>query len=391
MPLITHNRSRTTILLIFALALTFAKAVPAQDYKEAYPGVEYAQVSRVIDGKNVNFNLLRLDLKKVRLDVVHALDSAIGTETTSSLAKRHNAVAAINAGFFRLDNSIFAGDAAGVLMINHKLLSESSKNRSALFIANTPSETVASFARITIGSSFRVGGKDFTFTGVNRERRADDLIEYTPEFNTTTLSEGKGLEIEVRNGRVRSILDGSGGSKIPDDGFVISATGKWRLVLQKVVRPGMSVERFSGVSHPLGSIDVFPSELTIATDRAFSSAEDVTNGVPRLIRGGKIDITWKEEEASKDFVETRHPRTAVANLKDGKFLMLTADGRSEASGGIDLYDLADFLLELGAVDALNLDGGGSTTMVLDGKVVNHPSDKGGERKIGDALIVTLRK
>ena len=77
--------------------------------------------------------------------------------------------------------------------------------------------------------------------------------------------------------------------------------------------------------------------------------------------------------------------------KDGKFLMLTADGRSEASAGIDLYDLADFLLELGAVDALNLDGGGSTTMVLDDKVVNHPSDKGGERKIGDALIVTLRK
>ena len=391
MPSITHNRCRTTILLIFALALTFAEAVSAQDYKEVHPGVEYAQVSRVIDGKNVNFNLLRLDLNKVRLDVVHAMDSAIGTETTSSLAKRHNAVAAINAGFFRLDNSIFAGDAAGVLMINHRLLSESSKDRSALFIANTPSETVASFARITIGSSFRVGGTDFAFTGVNRERRADDLIEYTPEFNTTTLAEGKGLEIEVRNGRVRRIFDGSGGSIIPDDGFVISATGKWRSALQKIIGPGASVERYGRVSYNLGSSAVFPNAQTRETDNAVARAEDVTNGVPRLIRDGKIDITWKEEEASKEFVETRHPRTAVANLKDGKFLMLTADGRSEASGGIDLYDLADFLLELGSVDALNLDGGGSTTMVLDGKVVNHPSDKGGERKIGDALIVTLRK
>jgi exopolysaccharide biosynthesis protein len=70
--------------------------------------------------------------------------------------------------------------------------------------------------------------------------------------------------------------------------------------------------------------------------------------------------------------------------------MLIADGRSEASAGLDLYDLAAYLLELGAVDALNLDGGGSTTMYLDGKVVNRPSDPTGERKVSDAIIVTLR-
>jgi exopolysaccharide biosynthesis protein len=91
------------------------------------------------------------------------------------------------------------------------------------------------------------------------------------------------------------------------------------------------------------------------------------------------------------FAETRHPRTAVSKLKDGKFLMITVDGRSESSGGIGLDDLAALLLELGATDAMNLDGGGSTTMFLDGKVVNHPSDKEGERKVSDALIVTLRK
>ncbi len=77
MPLITHNRNRTTILLIFALALVFAKAVPAQEYREVHPGVEYAQVSRIIDGKNVKINHLRLDLKKVTLDVVHAIAGAV--------------------------------------------------------------------------------------------------------------------------------------------------------------------------------------------------------------------------------------------------------------------------------------------------------------------------
>jgi exopolysaccharide biosynthesis protein len=70
--------------------------------------------------------------------------------------------------------------------------------------------------------------------------------------------------------------------------------------------------------------------------------------------------------------------------------MIAVDGRSESSGGIGLYDLANYLLELGATDAMNLDGGGSTTMFLDGKVVNHPSDKEGERKVSDAILVTLR-
>jgi len=119
--------------------------------------------------------------------------------------------------------------------------------------------------------------------------------------------------------------------------------------------------------------------------------EDAVAGVPQLIKNCKIDITWEQEKTTKAFVETRHPRTAVAKLKDGKFLMITVDGRSESSGGIGLQDLAEYLLSLGATDAMNLDGGGSTTMFLDGKVVNHPSDKEGERKVGDAILVNLRK
>ena len=119
---------------------------------------------------------------------------------------------------------------------------------------------------------------------------------------------------------------------------------------------------------------------------------DAVAGVPQLIKNGKIDITWEQEKASKSFAETRHPRTAVAKLKDGKFLMMTVDGRQPGvSVGMSLQELAEYLFSLGAVDAMNLDGGGSTTMFLDGKVVNTPSDKEGERKIGDAIVVTLRK
>src|SRR5688500_328651 len=97
----------------------------AQDFKKVHDGVEYAQVDHKIGTDPVRINLLRLDLTKVRLDVHHAMDAAIGTEKTSSIANRHGAVAAINSGFFRLDTSIFAGDAAGFLMIDGRIWSES--------------------------------------------------------------------------------------------------------------------------------------------------------------------------------------------------------------------------------------------------------------------------
>ena len=97
--------------------------------------------------------------------------------------------------------------------------------------------------------------------------------------------------------------------------------------------------------------------------------------VYRLIKAGKIDITWQQETASKSFAEMRHPRTAVAKLKDGKFLMITVDGRQPGvSVGMNLRELAEYLHSLGATDAMNLDGGGSTTMYVDGKLVNSPSD-----------------
>ena len=186
MPMITHNRNRTTILLIFALALVFAKAVPAQEYREVHPGVEYARVSRVIDGKNVNFNLLRLDLKKVRLDVVHAMDSAIGTETTSSLAKRHNAVAAINAGFFRLDNSIFAGDNVGYLTIDGYVWSEPTMERGAIGIINRRKKTEVFLDRWRFAGYLRLksGDRPDVLMGLNREINGDEVVAYTPAFGT---------------------------------------------------------------------------------------------------------------------------------------------------------------------------------------------------------------
>lgn len=82
------------------------------------------------------------------------------------------------------------------------------------------------------------------------------------------------------------------------------------------------------------------------------------------------------------------PRTAIAQRKDGAILMLVIDGRQKGSLGATLRQVQDILLDYGAYNAFNLDGGASTTMVYNGNVVNSPSDILGERYVPNAFIVT---
>jgi len=94
---------------------------------------------------------------------------------------------------------------------------------------------------------------------------------------------------------------------------------------------------------------------------------------------------------------TRHPRTAIGITDDYHVLLVTVDGRHPEAAGMSMWELQDFMDELDCKDALNFDGGGSTTMYIKGKtengVVNYPSDNGkydheGERKVANAIIVT---
>lgn len=376
----------------------------AQDFKTVHDGIEYAEVTRKIGDDPVKLHLLRLDLKKVRLDVHHAMDAAIGTEKTSSIATRHGAIAAINAGFFRLDKSEFAGDAASSLMIDGELLSEGMNDRVLLEIDNKSKRSDVYIHHFNVWPWFVVMNSYhfYSLSGVNRERTKDEAVLFTSKFGPSTLTEANGTEIVFSDclrskGKNRFWIHceemqsfaNRGNSVIPRNGYVLSMSpGEYQ---QKgLILKAIDFYRSSKKGKfKLGFYDEF-----VFRGLGFSPSKttDVVAGVPQLIKNSKIDITWEQEKASKSFVETRHPRTAVAKLKDGKFLMITVDGRQPGvSVGMNLNELAAYLLELGAVEAMNLDGGGSTTMFLDGRVVNKPSDKEGERKVGDAILVTLRK
>jgi exopolysaccharide biosynthesis protein len=127
------------------------------------------------------------------------------------------------------------------------------------------------------------------------------------------------------------------------------------------------------------------------SDEAYARSEDeedVLVSGPLLISNGV-----PENLPATAFVTTRHPRTCLCITPEA-ILFITIDGRRETAAGMDLHDVQAFLISLGCVDAVNMDGGGSTTMwihgVNGGRIVNHPSDRTGERPVANALVIIRR-
>lgn len=117
---------------------------------------------------------------------------------------------------------------------------------------------------------------------------------------------------------------------------------------------------------------------------AADAAETVVSGGPLLVEHGRVQVRVAEEKIPADIAKGRAPRTALGIKKDGTLLMVVVDGRSNNSAGLTLTELATYMLRLGAREAVNFDGGGSSVMAINGQVVNKPSD-GRERIVSVGL------
>jgi len=344
------------------------------------PGVEHVTIRRgdFSAGEATDrwvIHVLRLDPRLVQLRPAVAMDEIAGAETTSSIAARYGAPAAVNGGYFRTAGT-YRGEPAGLLARSGKILSEPNPGRTALAIANSGEAIRMAVARMALTAELIVAGKSARpIAGFNRPREKDELIVFLPEFHRTTLTTPDGPEAVVEGRRVIAIRDGEGSTAIPADGFVLSAAGAARAWALDNLKPGAKVE----VRTLLRAEPPFPFE-----------PEFIIGAGPHLLHEGK-PIEGQGEVFPEGFYEQRHPRTAVGIRADGSVLLVTVDGRqSKTSVGMSIPELAALMAELGCVEAVNLDGGGSTTMAVRGRVVNSPSDPAGERPVSDALLVLPR-
>jgi len=117
---------------------------------------------------------------------------------------------------------------------------------------------------------------------------------------------------------------------------------------------------------------------------------DALSGGPGLVSNGKMHVTDNEEVFFGSEIPKVHPRTAVGITEEGVLILLVVDGRQIESSGVDLEDLASILLDIGATEAINLDGGGSSTLVVNGVRLNLPAGSEEEREVMSAIAVDCR-
>lgn len=159
------------------------------------------------------------------------------------------------------------------------------------------------------------------------------------------------------------------------------------MVEGKIVSPPLSQRTALGITKEhkilMDNVDVQMDALT----PQWEGVEHIVSGGPRLVKEGQVFITAEAEKFRSDITQGRAPRSALGVTKEQKLLLVAVTGRQPSrSIGLTLPELAQWMIKLGAVEAMNLDGGGSTALVVGGKLVNSPSD-GQERKVGSALVV----
>lgn len=331
-----------------------------QKYEEQIaPGVKYTSLLRGMPAGPISAHIIDLSpTANYELKPILSNDAISGLERLCSMAERNKAIAAVNSSYFALN-----GEILGLLKIDGEIASTSFVDRTALGMlpgGKTLMDVVTYKGSITLPD-----GRMIAITGVNHERGTNDLILYNNYFDSMTGTNTFGTDYILNNDKIVAINHGNAG--IPPGGVVISAHGTMEKALA-----GLKVGDSIKIRQTLGE--------------EWDKATDVVGAGPRLVRNGTVVVTSKEEEFPADIAIGRAPRTAVGVTKDGHYILFVVDGRQQASIGMSLQELAQMMQELGCTDAMNLDGGGSSEMVINGKAVNDPSD-GRERSVGGALMI----
>jgi hypothetical protein len=216
-------------------------------------------------------------------------------------------------------------------------------------------------------------------------------VLFTPEWRGRTPSGSAGRAARGSAARIDVVLEGGvvtsvrrrAGTVVPPGGAVLAGTGDAARMLYAAAPPGAAL----GVD-----LAVRTARSPLGTEALFAAV----GGGPQLLARGRPRVRGAAEGFDPlsapwfhgSFVAARHPRTLAGVRADGGLLLVTVDGRRPGwSAGVTLPEAARVMRSLGARDALNLDGGGSTAMVVRGRTVNRPSDQAGERPVSDVLAV----
>jgi Phosphodiester glycosidase/FlgD Ig-like domain len=362
-------------VLLAALALPGA-AVSATSSSELVPGITYTREDRWTPEGPLVIHVLTGPppggLHTFRPVLAH--DRIGGRETVSSMQRRLSGaatLAGINGDFF----GWLTGAPSGLVVRKAVLASTPGRNRSNLGIA---AGGLLRVARTWHTSSWTVPGyRPLRLNHVNKRLADPGVTLFTPTWGSPTPAIETAVDVVLTDvpklvpardlvTKAYAVRRG-GGTVIPAGGAVLQARGlDWVKALTRRARPGRAVS------------------IRVDLRNWWTDVANAIGGGPLLVKDG-VPVLSAGEAFTSYVLDLRHPRTAVGQLADGRIVLVAVDGRSWFSSGLRMWELAEEMARLGAVTAMALDGGGSTTIAFDGDVLNRPSD-GSERPVSNALM-----
>ena len=338
------------------------KKYPKAAITDVTSGVKHIKLTRYYNNRPVRINIIEVDNKlgqNYKLKPALASNNTLKAKNTiRTIATREKAIVALNGTFFKPQTGV----PLGTLMINNKMYTGPIYDRVAMGIFENGSGVSYDIKRVQFNAEIKVGEKNFKVDNINQPRMLSTyLLIYTPEWGSTSPATPKyGMQIAVKDKKVIAISSQS--IKIPEGGYVLS--GPEKIISQ--IALGKKVE------------------LNIKTNPEWKNVKHIISGGPYLVKNGQPYVDVAEEKLNS--IGGRNPRSAIGYTADNDFIFVAVDGREGSSVGMSLWELAKFMHSLGCVNAMNLDGGGSTVMYVKGQIVNNPAFKGGIA-LSNALVL----
>jgi exopolysaccharide biosynthesis protein len=311
------------------------------------------------DNQPFYWALLTMDPSRYLMEPIISPGGITTLAPLSSMVKNSRVRAAINAGFFAVSGRN-QGSPVGALRIAQSLVSRPYQGRTSLGWSRS---NQAAFGEVVWSGAVRIDEGWMTIDALNHFSRGNIVALYNPYYGKPTPTTGPVTEIIVKNGRCVSV-GVTGGTTIDPGSFVLAGYGTNAALLARYLKPGDAVR----IDSTLNDGDPLWNEM-----------DHVIQAGPFLLRNGEIRVD--PEGFSASILNLRHPRSAIGLTSKGQWIFFVGDGRNGMhSAGFTLQEVAALLKAKDIAWALNLDGGGSSQLMVGDRTFNVPSE-GKERPL----------
>ncbi|MBR1424675.1 phosphodiester glycosidase family protein [bacterium] len=324
-------------------------------------GIKHVKITKYYNGRPVRINVVEVNQQIASDYEIMPATASVNVlnrkATVRAIANRTNSIVAVNGGFFKPQTGV----PLGTLMIDGKIYTGPIYDRVALGIFDDGFDV----GRVQLDAKIFGNNQEIKIDNINQPRMLSSyVLAYTRDWGSIAPSTPRyGVQLQIEGNKITKAS--ANPLSIPENGYVI-------------VGPKSQLSKLFGAKFV---------NVQISTNPKWKNVKHIIGGGPYLVRNSEIFVDMTEEKLQA--IGGRNPRTAIGYTKDNDLIIVTADGREGSSIGLTLVELANFMRSLGCVNAINLDGGGSTVMYVNGQIVNRPQQIGGIA-LSNALVIAKK-